>query len=238
MPGCTAIDTVLLTALPTPPVSLGNDTTLCEGQTLTLTAPQSAGYQYLWQDNSTANTFTVSDQGAYSVKVTNQFNCSASATINVSYKQLPVFNLGNDTALCNGETLLLQSTLLLQGAYLWSTGSTAATLNINTQGLYWLQVSNSGCAKSDSVIVTYKPNPAIDLGNDTTLCEGQTLLLDATNNNATYLWQDGSTSPTFNVNSAVNGQPQPTGTYVWELGYKDNLTGKGMRKNGTVVLIR
>ena len=34
------------------------------------------------------------------------------------------------------------------------------------------------------------------------------------------------------------GQQQPTGTYVWMLNYKDNLTGKEVRKNGTVVLIR
>ena len=40
----------------------------------------------------------------------------------------------------------------------------------------------------------------INLGNDTTLCQGGTLALDATTLNATYLWQDNSTNPTFNVN--------------------------------------
>lgn len=39
----------------------------------------------------------------------------------------------------------------------------------------------------------------IDLGNDTTICQGETLILDATTINATYLWQDNSTNPTFNV---------------------------------------
>ncbi|MCO5275294.1 MAG: gliding motility-associated C-terminal domain-containing protein [Flavobacteriales bacterium] len=37
------------------------------------------------------------------------------------------------------------------------------------------------------------------LGEDTTLCIGQTLLLDATTGNANYTWQDGSTGPTYTV---------------------------------------
>lgn len=37
---------------------------------------------------------------------------------------------------------------------------------------------------------------------DTTFCEDDELLLDATTANSTYLWQDNSTDPTFNVTSA------------------------------------
>ncbi|MEI6124662.1 MAG: hypothetical protein WCQ95_13675, partial [Bacteroidota bacterium] len=42
----------------------------------------------------------------------------------------------------------------------------------------------------------------IDLGNDTTICQGQALALNATTPNSTYLWQDNSTNPTFNVTAA------------------------------------
>ncbi len=201
--GCTVSDTVQLTAPPTPVVFIGNDTTLCTNATLLLSAPQVAGYQYLWQDNSTANSFKVATAGTYIVKVTNQFNCSATASVNVNFMPVPNFNLGVDTSLCNGKTILLQPTVvLLQASYLWNTGATSFSIHTNNPGTYWLQVSNGGCAKRDSIIISSKPNPLINFGSDTTLCEGQTLLLDATNNNATYTWQDGSTGPTFNVNSA------------------------------------
>jgi len=40
------------------------------------------------------------------------------------------------------------------------------------------------------------------LGNDTTICQGGNLLLNATATGATYLWQDNSTNPTFNVTQA------------------------------------
>ncbi len=45
------------------------------------------------------------------------------------------------------------------------------------------------------------PLSNLDIGNDTILCEGEILGLDATLNNAdTYQWQDGSTNPTLSVN--------------------------------------
>ena len=46
-------------------------------------------------------------------------------------------------------------------------------------------------------IVNIIQGPIINLGNDTTLCLGQLLNLDATNTTATYLWQDNSINPTF-----------------------------------------
>ena len=39
----------------------------------------------------------------------------------------------------------------------------------------------------------------INLGFDTTLCQGEMLTLNATTTNATYKWQDNSTNPTFDV---------------------------------------
>ncbi len=201
--GCIVSDTVQLTALATPAFSIGNDTILCNGETLLLSAPQVAGYQYLWQDNSTLNNFNVTTQGSYTVKITNQFNCSASSTINVKFNGVPNFSLGPDTTICNSKTILLQPVgVLSQVNYLWNTGATSSSINTNVAGLYWLQITNDGCAKRDSIIIISKPNPIINLGDDTTLCAGQTILLNASNNNAVYTWQDGSSGPTFEVNKA------------------------------------
>ena len=132
------------------------------------------------------------------------FHCSASNTIHIQFLPLPVFTLGNDTSLCTGQTLLLQPALLPHAGYLWSTGSHTASLNINSAGLYWLQVSNNGCMRTDSITIGYKPVPVINLGNDTTLCDGQTLLLDATNSNSSYSWQDGSIQPDYTVHGGGN----------------------------------
>lgn len=47
--------------------------------------------------------------------------------------------------------------------------------------------------------------PTLRLGNDTTLCQGGTLQLNAEFDHATYQWQDGATGPTYTVSE--------TGTY-------------------------
>jgi gliding motility-associated-like protein len=196
-------DTVILAVIPPPLINLGNDTTLCKGDSLELKAPQMPGYSFLWQDNSTGDSYTVKNSGAYRVKVSDQFGCSSADTVNINFSPPPSFTIGTDTTLCNHQTLQLRPSLPA-GNYLWSTGIHTAAIDITSPGLYWLQVTSQGCAKRDSITVAFKPVPAIHLGDDTALCTGQTLLLDVTKNNATYLWQNGSTSSTYLVSQPGN----------------------------------
>lgn len=201
--GCSASDAVTLTAPPVPVVSLGADATLCEGATLLLKAPQEVGYSYLWQDNSIADSYTVTAPGAYTVKVTNSNNCSVTGSVNINYQPLPVFTLGPDLSVCTGRTVLLKPVPTPANAsYAWSTGNSGSSLVVDKPGLYSLQLTVNGCSQGASVNVGYKPQPVLQLGKDTTLCTGQELLLDATNNNASYVWQDGSVQPVYNVSRA------------------------------------
>jgi gliding motility-associated-like protein len=199
---CMASESVHLAGLPIPIFTLGPDTTLCSGQSLLLKAPDSVGYSFLWQDNSHAYEFAVTNQGSYYVQITNQSGCSFSDTIAVNFVQAPLFTLGNDTSLCVGQSLLVQPHPAIQGSYQWNTGSTASTLTVQSQGTYLLKISQGGCASQESINVTYKPIPVINLGDDTTLCVGQNLTLDASVSGASYLWQDGSNEPEFIVSQA------------------------------------
>ena len=54
----------------------------------------------------------------------------------------------------------------------------------------------------DSLFITPWCNLNADLGHDLILCTGDSLILDVTSSNADYLWQDGSTDPTFLVTEA------------------------------------
>jgi gliding motility-associated-like protein len=110
----------------------------------------------------------------------------------------PYVDLGADTTLCQGETLTLDANTS-NATYLWQDNSTNPTLNVTQQGTYWVEVTNSCGTTSDTINVNYNPTPTINVGNDTTLCQGDTLTLDANTSNATYLWQDNSTNPAFNV---------------------------------------
>ncbi|MBK9413900.1 MAG: T9SS type A sorting domain-containing protein [Bacteroidetes bacterium] len=74
--GCPDYETIVIGfEFASPVVELGADTTICAGSTLTLDA--GSGYQYLWSDNSTNQTLTVSTDGVYSVLITDGNSCEA-----------------------------------------------------------------------------------------------------------------------------------------------------------------
>ncbi len=195
--GCYVSDSVYVTVKTVPPVNLGNDTSFCADQSVTLNAGK--GYDsYSWSNGSTGEKITVNQQGIYSVQASLN-GCSTSDTLRIgNVYPLPAFSLGNDTTLCETQSLLLAEDLA-NAAYLWNTGDTANSLLVRTQGIYWLQATQNGCSKSDSIVIKYKPMPIVDLGRDTTLCEGNSLSLDATNANASYAWEDGSQEPVQRV---------------------------------------
>jgi len=70
-----------------PVVNLGNDTSFCSGNTLTLDAGN-AGMDFLWSDNSTNQTLDVATAGTYTVTVTDG-SCATTDTIEVGIDPLP-----------------------------------------------------------------------------------------------------------------------------------------------------
>jgi gliding motility-associated-like protein len=198
---CSANDALTVNAINAPTVDLGNDTTLCPGELITLDLTGS-GASIVWQDGSTGWTYTTAATGTYSATVTGANGCTAQDAIDVLIATPSAVDLGPDATLCSGSTLVLDATL--PGAtYLWSDGTSAPTLPATASGLYWVQVSQGSCSVSDTITLTFLPTPAVDLGPDLTLCDGTPTTFDATTPGASYLWHDGSTAPTFTTTSAT-----------------------------------
>jgi gliding motility-associated-like protein len=194
--GCYVSDSINILYNPLPIVNLGNDTTLCQGNSITINT-NNTNSSFVWQDNSSNPSYTVTQQGNYWVNVTTS-GCSSSDSITVNYIPLPIVSIGNDTTLCAGNTLVLNASTS-NASYNWQDNSTNSTFTVNQQGNYWVNVTSNGCSSSDSINVNYSALPIINLGNNINLCNGESITLNATNNNATYVWQDNSTSPTYNV---------------------------------------
>lgn len=78
--GCSSERTVAsVTVLPVPAVSLGNDTSVIQGNNVIFNA--GAGFtSYLWGNGATTQSITVGTDGCYSVVVTNSFGCTATDT--------------------------------------------------------------------------------------------------------------------------------------------------------------
>ncbi|HRP88988.1 MAG TPA: GEVED domain-containing protein [Edaphocola sp.] len=112
-------------------------------------------------------------------------------------------NLGNDTAICSGNTLTLNAATAghPNATYVWSNASTAATLNVTNSGTYSVTVTDGACTATDTIVVTTAANPTVNLGADTSFCAGNSITLDA-GTGGTYLWNNGASTQTITVNTS------------------------------------
>lgn len=87
--------------------------------------------------------------------------------------------------------------------YLWNDGTTANTRTVTGAGTYWVMYGPY-CPKIIDTFIVTDVDLRFDLGNDTVICG--TLFpfnLEAPQvPGASYLWQDGSTTPVFRVTTA------------------------------------
>ncbi len=114
------------------------------------------------------------------------------ATINAP----PPVNLGPDAVVCAGFPI--DATTPGVVSYVWSTGEVSSSIVVDLSGTYYVDVIDlNGCPGSDTINMTILPSPTVDLGLDTTVCGS--ILLDAGNTGATYIWQDGSMGQTLEV---------------------------------------
>ena len=196
--GCVAPDTFYLpiTVLPEPLVNLGSDSILCPGDSITLDAG-SPGSTYLWSTGETLQTITVDSSAIYWVTVNN--GCAETDSIDITV--LNLLTLGNDTNLCNGQTLTINATNPGNN-YLWSTGETSRSIIVSTTGVYWVTETIGSCTQTDTINVTFNSAPVVSLGNDTVLCNGAFITLDADNPGNTYLWSTGETGQTISANTS------------------------------------
>jgi PKD domain. len=189
-------DVTTLTVNANPVVNIGADTAICQGATLPLDAGNS-GASFLWSNGANTATTTISAAGTYHVTVTNTNNCAASDTIVVTENPLPVVNLGNDTSICDGATLLVDAaTGTATDTYLWDDQSTASDRTITTGGAYHVTVTTAaGCSASDTIQVGISPLPSAD--NITVSGTSPQFSFGVSNgqNINTYSWDFGDGSP-------------------------------------------
>lgn len=182
-----------------PRLNLGNDTTLCEGDTLQL-KPNIPNANYVWNNGSTESSFEIVFPGQYWVKYAVN-ECFDYDTINVNHALKPKVNLGMDTTLCENDILELIVDLENVNCE-WQDGDTKQNYTINKSGIYAVKVWDEYCITFDTIGVLFLKYPLINLGSDTSICENETLLLTAKSDDATaYLWNDYSTNPGYITSS-------------------------------------
>lgn len=152
-----------------PVVTPSGTTSLCDGSTVTLTAPD--GFTYTWSNGQITREIIVSASGNYSVSVTDNNGCSsvASDAIAVTANTTPpkpVIETFGSTTLCGTNTIGLLAPLGYS-IYQWSSGQTAAGITVAVAGSYTVVVGNAtNCLSvaSDPIVVTATGQPCTGTG--------------------------------------------------------------------------
>lgn len=197
--GCTKSTSFTITS-PTPVTLTTNSTnSTCNGgnngsATVSATGGTSP-YSYAWSNGGTTSTINNLSAGTYNVTVTDATGCAKTSTVTITSPSAITLTTSVTNVSCSGGNNG-SATVTVNGGtspytYLWSNGATTQTINNIPAGTYTVTVADArGCTKT--AIVTLTPGPAllINLGPDRTLCFGQTVTLDGTNNfpGVVYKW--------------------------------------------------
>lgn len=139
---------------------------------------------------------SLSDQGVYKCIVSNGCKVEQSEEILLNIFDLPSADLGVDTTLCFGESIILSPGSF--DTYEWQNGSTDSTFIVNSQGVYWVEVSNGYCSSIDSIYVSYYDKLEVGLIDDTLICLNESIVLEPSSLFVAYEWSSGSELSYFN----------------------------------------
>lgn len=174
---------------------IGDDFDICEAEVATIDAGPGKE-SYLWSTGEISEKIKVTTAGEYWVKVEREA-CILYDTVKVGVKKGKV-DIGPDKEVCRGDTARVDGKENFR--WQWSDGSTGQFLNTTQAGKYWVSVFDyTGCQASDTVMITLKDIPVVDLGENILKCKTDEVVLDATFPGGTYLWQDGNNSASRNV---------------------------------------
>lgn len=193
---------------------------VCEGDSVTLTAPN-GGAGYIWSNGEVGQSIKVAEADKYSVTVINATACDyIPEDVKVTVKPRPniqIYGIKYDDnsfaediyydniEICQGEFIRLRTQNLSNATYVWSTGGTFwFDANLDSRNLtpgdhqVTVEVTTGGCTfTSDpfTVIVNPLPQTFTISSNVSLMCEGDifNLTIDNPDSDYTYFWSNGQT---------------------------------------------
>jgi len=200
-------DSTLLTvpiSLNSVSVNLGNDTTICGTDSITLN-PGTTGDSYLWSNGDTASTITTTQAGMYWVQVTSG-SCTGrdSVVLNTTFPLAAGFGnvitgqcLPVDVQFTDSSTVICGAVPITQWSWQFGDGDSSHLQNphhvYNKKGFFTVQLTIGNSIGMGTVvnhqIEIKNTGPKGQLENDTTICAGGNIQLDAGNIGAVFNWQ-------------------------------------------------
>lgn len=214
-------------------VTISPNNSICKGASDTLKA--TGGSAYAWLPVSGLSNPAIANPVAtptatttYTVSITT--TCGVvKDSVKVTVIPLPNITIGaSSNPICAGQSATI--TASGGGTYLWSNASSSTTSSISVTPLsnttYSVMVTNAGCSKDTSILITVTPLPTVTLSaTKDTVCAGSPTTISATGG-GTYQWSDASSSTT----SSISVTPLSSTTYTV------TVTKNGCQKDTTYTI--
>ena len=174
-----------------------------------------SGNSNISSNDSTYHIF--SDTGNFDVTLYSYLNGITDTLVTPIYiNTLPDLNLGNDTVICEGETLTLDATVQ-NATYLWQDNSTAASYTVSSEKDYFVEVTANGCSSSDTIHVTYNPLPNAIISGNYEVCDGEQVFINVNLTGSSpfkIAYTNGNDSNVLSGNDLIIIQPEEDGLYT------------------------
>ncbi len=174
---------------------------ICEGELIELRAIGVNVTRYEWKHSGqiigTDPILKISETGEYLLHVFSESGCEASDEVVIESSLLPTISVNSTSSIiCEGDEVEIHFTGA--NSYSWTTGYASGNTDYirdkpKSTTTYTVEgMDLFGCSNTNSITVTVKPRPIVDVGADLEACEGQILLLNATGTANSYQWIDES----------------------------------------------
>jgi hypothetical protein len=188
---CSATATGNYTINQGPSLSVTGNTSICAGQSATLTA--SGAQVYFWPGLGVSAQVIVTPASTTSYVVTGSSgnNCTDSKMVTVNVTPFPNISLSGNMSICIGDSARI--TASGASTYNWSGGATGATAAFNPQSTTSYSVTGTnnpaGCSNGSAFTITVNPLPVIVVSGPTVACKGDLVTLTASGA-LTYVWDN------------------------------------------------
>ncbi len=211
--GCISYDTAFVEvhALPVAHIITPALTTICQGQSVSLSTTTLANHQYKWMidgdsvGNGATYVFNRLQSETITLQVKNNNGCIETDEITIQVEEAPEVDLGEDLLVCKNYTVDLQGPVNENYTYKWFVNGTqiantsdAYSFIVTQAMVVRLEVKVGNCTTVDEVSITPLEIPTINVSaNNSAICYGDTLGLQlSTQNASSYVWWDGFTGLT------------------------------------------
>ncbi|MEI9908587.1 MAG: gliding motility-associated C-terminal domain-containing protein [Bacteroidota bacterium] len=181
---CIARDTIRVNIDPLSPLTQYKY--ICGTDAMLLNAAKGLNESHHWSTGATTSSINVFNPGIYWDDISLN-GCTTRDSFIVATAAYP---LGNDRQDCFGsQPIVLNATTQGAAGYIWQNGTTGATFNATTAGLYWVDISFGSCNMRDTIVLS-NLQPLLNSAS-ASICQGQAYLLPSGNTvNATGVYSD------------------------------------------------